>query len=82
MGWLVVNALDAVARLILTLGVVLVALGLVLLVLARVPLAGRLPGDFSFRWGNVSCYFPLATGIVLSILLTLVLNVILWLLRR
>lgn len=32
---------------------------------------GRLPGDFAVRRGNVSFYFPLATSIVLSILLTI-----------
>ena len=34
---------------------------------------GRLPGDFYVRRGNVTFYFPLATSIVLSILLTLIL---------
>ena len=52
------------------LGLGLTALGL--LVLLGVPL-GRLPGDFYVRRGGVSFYFPLATSIVLSILLTLVL---------
>jgi hypothetical protein len=32
---------------------------------------GRLPGDFSFRRGNFSFYFPLATSIIASIILTL-----------
>jgi hypothetical protein len=76
------SGLDALGRILLILGGAIVVLGMVLLVLSRVPAAGRLPGDFSFRWGNVSCYFPLATGIVLSILLTLVLNLVLWLLRK
>jgi hypothetical protein len=46
--------------------------GLGLLVMLGVPL-GRLPGDFYVRRGNFSFYFPLATSIILSILLTLVL---------
>ena len=52
------------------LGLGLTALGL--LVLLGVPL-GRLPGDFYVRRGGFSFYFPLATSVVLSILLTLVL---------
>ena len=44
--------------------------GLGLLVMLGVPF-GRLPGDFQVRRGNFSFYFPLATSIVLSILLTL-----------
>ena len=46
--------------------------GLGLLVMLGVPL-GRLPGDFYVRRGSFSFYFPLATSIVLSILLTLAL---------
>ena len=54
---------------------VLVGLGIAalgLLIMLGVPF-GRLPGDFSVRRGNFSFYFPLATSIVLSILLTLIL---------
>ena len=54
---------------------VLVGLGIAalgLLVMLGVPL-GRLPGDFYVRRGSFSFYFPLATSIILSILLTLVL---------
>ena len=44
--------------------------GLGLLIMLGIPF-GRLPGDIVVRRGNVSFYFPLATSIVLSILLTL-----------
>ena len=76
------NPLDSMGRMILVVGAVLVALGLVLLLLSRVPFAGRLPGDFNIRWGSGSCYFPLMTGIVLSIVATLILNLVVWLLRK
>jgi hypothetical protein len=76
------NSLDALGRTILMLGGLLVALGLVLLVLGRVPFVGRLPGDFHLRWGSVSCYFPLMTGVVVSVAATLILNLLLWLLRK
>jgi Protein of unknown function (DUF2905) len=46
--------------------------GLGLLMMLGVPF-GRLPGDFYVRRGNVSFYVPLATSIILSILLTLIL---------
>jgi hypothetical protein len=46
--------------------------GLGLLIMLGLPI-GRLPGDFSVRRGNFSFYFPLATSIVLSIILTLIL---------
>ena len=58
-------------RLLVFLGLGIAALGL--LMLAGVPF-GRLPGDFMIRRGSFSFYFPLATSIVVSILLTLVLS--------
>lgn len=76
------NPLDTLGRLMLLLGGLLAGLGLLLLLLSRVPLIGRLPGDFDLKWGNTTCYFPLMTGIVLSILATVILNLIVWLLRK
>ena len=64
---------------VLVLGLVLIALGAGMLLSARLGLPlGRLPGDLHWqsRSGNTRFYFPLATSILLSILLSL----ILWLL--
>jgi hypothetical protein len=58
-------------RLLVYIGLGIVALGLLLM--AGVPF-GRLPGDFMVRRGNFSFYFPLATSIIVSILLTLILS--------
>ena len=55
-------------RTLIVLGLVIAAVGL--LIHLGLPI-GRLPGDFTFRRGNVSFYFPLATSIIASILLTL-----------
>ena len=57
-------------RLLVLVGLGIVALGLVIML--GVPI-GRLPGDFYVRRGNFSFYFPLATSIILSIILTLIL---------
>jgi Protein of unknown function (DUF2905) len=57
------------------LGLVIAAIGLV--IMAGVPI-GRLPGDFTIRRGSFTFYFPLATSIIVSILLTLLLQ---WLRR-
>ena len=54
-------------RLLIILGLVIVAVGL--LISLSVPI-GRLPGDFTYRRGNFSFYFPLTTSILASILLT------------
>jgi len=56
-------------RILIVLGLALVAAGL--LINMGLPI-GRLPGDITIRRGNVSFYFPLATSILASILLTLI----------
>ena len=56
-------------RTLIIIGLVIAAAGL--LMTLGLPI-GRLPGDFTVRRGNVSFYFPLATSILASILLTLI----------
>ena len=50
--------------------------------LGRLPEPGKLPGDIRIERKGFSCYFPLATGILASLILTLLLNLIVRLLRR
>lgn len=57
-------------RTLVVVGLIIAAIGLAMML--GLPL-GRLPGDFSIRRGNVSFYFPLATSIIVSVLLTLLL---------
>jgi hypothetical protein len=57
-----------VGRLLVIAG--LIAVGAGLLIMAGVPV-GRLPGDFTYRRGNFTFYFPLATSILASVILTL-----------
>jgi len=49
--------------------------GLALLIFSRVPFLGRLPGDISFQRGGFSLFIPLATSLVLSIVLTRAVNI-------
>jgi hypothetical protein len=61
-------------RMLLVLGVALVVIGGIVMVLGRTGLPlGRLPGDIVYRGKNTTFYFPLATSIVLSVLLSLIL---------
>jgi len=62
-------------RLLIVLGLVIAFAGL--LMTMGVPI-GRLPGDFQVRRGNFSFYFPLATSVIASIVLTL----LMWMFRR
>jgi hypothetical protein len=62
-----------IGRILIVLGLVLVVAGLILVGLGRlnVPL-GRLPGDFSWHSRGWSVSFPLATSILLSVILSLI----------
>jgi hypothetical protein len=62
------------ARLLIVFGLVLAAVGILLLVGARIPFLGRLPGDILVRRDGVTIYVPIVTSILLSILLTVLLN--------
>jgi hypothetical protein len=65
---------DGLARALLVLGALILALGLVLTLAGRIPWLGRLPGDIVYRRGGFTLYVPLATSILLSLLLTLLLR--------
>jgi hypothetical protein len=66
-------------KLLLVIGAVIIVVGIVLVIAGRLNLPiGRLPGDIVYRGKNTVVYFPLATSIILSILLSL----IFWLVSR
>jgi hypothetical protein len=68
------DPLREIGRLLLGLGIVLVGVGLVLSLGAKLPLRlGRLPGDISYQGRHGSFYFPLVTCLILSLALTLLL---------
>jgi hypothetical protein len=59
---------------LVTIGLLLVGVGLVVMLVGRIPGLGRLPGDILIRRGNFTFYAPIATMLLLSLVLTLLLN--------
>jgi len=57
-------------------GIIFIIIGLILLFSDKIPLLGKLPGDIAIKGKNWSFYFPLATSILLSILISFILFVI------
>ena len=74
--------MDALGRTLLVVGLVIAALGLLLVLGGRIPFLGQLPGDFAFERDNVKVYLPIATSILLSIVLTVVLNLVFGIFNR
>jgi Protein of unknown function (DUF2905) len=65
--------MNDLGRLLLFIGLLIAGIGVVVLLLGKTGLPlGRLPGDFSWRGKHTTVYFPLATSILLSIVLSLV----------
>ena len=70
-------------RLLVIIGLAITFVGIVILVAVRFfPWLGHLPGDFRLEGDNYRIYFPLATMILISILGTILLNVVLRIFRR
>ncbi len=61
----------ALGKMLILLGVLIIVIGLLLLVGEKIPWIGKLPGDIAIRKKNFTFYFPLATSILISIILTL-----------
>jgi hypothetical protein len=68
--------LDTLGRSLIYVGGALLVLGLLLVLLGRVPGLGRLPGDIVIERENFRLYIPLGTMILVSVVLTLLLNLI------
>jgi hypothetical protein len=74
--------MEPLGRLLIVVGAVLLLLGLLVVLAGRLPWLGRLPGDIRIERDGFSCMVPVATSLILSLLLTIVLNVVIRLFRR
>jgi hypothetical protein len=69
-------SLESVARILMILGIVLFVTGGLVYLLSRLGInLFQLPGDIRWQSGNVTCLVPLVSTILISIVLTLILNV-------
>ncbi len=60
-------------KILIIIGVVIAGLGVLILLGGKIPWLGKLPGDFFFKSKNSTFYFPLATSIIISVILTIIL---------
>jgi hypothetical protein len=69
-----VSELSTLGRTLIVLGAAAVAVGLLVLFAPKIPFLGRLPGDIVVRRGNFTLYAPLATSLLVSVVLTILLR--------
>lgn len=70
--------MPTLGKTLMVLGLVIALIGLLLTLAGRIPWLGRLPGDIYVKREHFTFYFPLATCILVSV----VLSFILWLFRK
>jgi hypothetical protein len=67
--------IGSLGKILIIIGVLLIAAGVLFILGGKLGL-GRLPGDIVFKKGNFTFYFPLMTGIIISVVLTILFNII------
>ena len=73
---------ETIGKLMMVLGAALLLVGGLLWLLSKVPFLGNLPGDLRIERPGFTCLIPLASSIILSIVLTILLNIVARLLNR
>ena len=68
--------LNPLGKMLIFFGAILILIGGALLLAGKVPWIGRLPGDIFIQKKNFTFYFPLATSIIISIILTLIFSIL------
>lgn len=59
-------------KILIFFGIILVTIGILFVFAGKIPWFGKLPGDIYIKKGNFTFYFPLATSILLSVALSLI----------
>ncbi|MBX7152416.1 DUF2905 domain-containing protein [bacterium] len=67
-----------IGKTLIGIGILIIAIGIALMLSDKIPWLGRLPGDIHIKKENWSFYFPIATSLLISVILSL----ILWIFRR
>lgn len=67
------NGIAQIGKILLFFGLAIAVIGLILMLSGRISWLGRLPGDIYIKRKNFTFYFPLATSLLISLIITLVL---------
>lgn len=71
-----------IGKILLILGGSLAFLGLIMLLAPHIPFLGKLPGDMIVKKDGFSFYFPVVTCLLISLVLTIIINLVIYLLNR
>jgi len=68
--------MSGLGRMLIFFGIIMIVIGVLFALSAKIPFIGRLPGDIYIKKNNFSFYFPLGTSLLLSLILSLILFII------
>jgi hypothetical protein len=68
--------MTGIGKILLIAGAIIIVAGMILVFSSHIPFLGRLPGDIIIKKENFTFYFPVVTLIIISIVLTIIINVI------
>ena len=74
--------MEAMGKILLIVGAVIIMTGLVMIFNQHIPFFGKLPGDIVIKKENFSFFFPVVTFLIISIILTIIINVILYFISK
>ena len=67
------NEFQSLGKFVILFGVIIVLLGLAITFWDKIPFVGKLPGDIVYKGKNFTFYFPIVTSILLSLIISLIL---------
>jgi len=76
------SGFEGLGRILIIVGIIIVVLGLLFAFGGRIPFLGKLPGDILIKKDGISFYFPIVTLLLLTVVLTLIVNFIMRLISR
>ena len=68
--------MNDIGKAVITLGIVLIIVGIMMMLAGRIPWVGKLPGDIMIKKENLSVYFPITSCILLSIIISAIMCLI------
>ena len=74
--------MEGIGKILLIVGGIIVILGLMLVFSHHIPFFGKLPGDIFIKRDGFSFYFPIVTLLILSLVITVIANVVLYFLNK
>ncbi len=73
---------EHMGKMLIFIGVFIVVMGILVVLWGKVPGLGRLPGDIYIESENFRFFFPVVTCLLISAGLTIIINLVMWLLRK